>query len=87
MDKAPDYGSGDSRIESWHGRISLPFCHSELTLRNVEELSKVSKKNLTHCAVMSCKTFSHTSAVFFFFKKKRVVQRGAEGEEIMIQVL
>ena len=34
MDKAPDYGSGDSRFESWHGRImvSHPFCHLALTV-------------------------------------------------------
>ena len=25
MDKAPDYGSGDSRFESWHGRIAAYF--------------------------------------------------------------
>ena len=25
MDKAPDYGSGDSRFESWQGRFSFPF--------------------------------------------------------------
>ena len=25
MDKAPDYGSGDSRFESWHGRSNPTF--------------------------------------------------------------
>ncbi len=34
MDKAPDYGSGDSRFESWRGRFSFEFGNFYELLKN-----------------------------------------------------
>ena len=80
MDKAPDYGSGDSRFESWHGRRQPTFF---FFLQNSIILLAQGKKTWTTSNEKPTFCLWTTSKLFFAVTAFRKAQRGLQTKHLV----
>ena len=84
MDKAPDYGSGDSRFESWHGRRQPTFFFFFFFFfAKFNHSSCARKKTWTTTNEKPTFCLSTTSKLFFAVTAFRKAQRGLQTKHLV----